>query len=62
VKPALVVRDDFGLVNCTRLAGDAAATAVQTPDQYFPFLYALGASDARARRRQVRSKASRPAR
>jgi 4,5-DOPA dioxygenase extradiol len=46
VKRALAVRNDFGLVNYTRLAGDAAATAVQTPDHYFPFLYALGASDA----------------
>ncbi len=46
VKRALAVRDDMGLVNYTRLAGDAAATAVQTPDHYFPFLYALGASDS----------------
>lgn len=46
VKRALATRDDFGLVNYTRLAGDAAATAVQTPDHYFPFLYALGASDS----------------
>ncbi len=46
VKQALATRNDFGLVNYTRLAGDAAATAVQTPDHYYPFLYALGASDA----------------
>jgi 4,5-DOPA dioxygenase extradiol len=46
VKRALAVRDDFGLVNFTRLSGDAAATAVQTPDHYYPFLYALGASDS----------------
>lgn len=46
VKKALATRDDTGLVNYGRLAGDAAATAVQTPDHYFPFLYALGASDS----------------
>ncbi len=46
VKKALASRDDMGLVNYARLAGDAAATAVQTPDHYYPFLYALGASDA----------------
>jgi 4,5-DOPA dioxygenase extradiol len=46
VKRALAVRDDFGLVNYARLAGDAAATAVQTPDHYYPFLYAVGASDS----------------
>ena len=46
VKRALAARDDMGLVNYTRLAGDAAATAVQTPDHYYPFLYALGASDS----------------
>lgn len=46
VKRALATRDDFGLVRYERLAGDAAATAVQTPDHYFPFLYALGASDS----------------
>jgi 4,5-DOPA dioxygenase extradiol len=46
VKRALATRDDFGLVNYARLASDAAATAVQTPDHYFPFLYALGASDS----------------
>lgn len=46
VKKALASRDDMGLVNYVRLAGDAAATAVQTPDHYFPFLYALGASDS----------------
>lgn len=45
VKQALARRDDFGLVRYERLAGEAAATAVQTPDHYFPFLYALGASD-----------------
>lgn len=50
VKRALVARDDIGLVNYTRLAGDAAATAVQTPDHYFPFLYALGASDSMSER------------
>lgn len=36
----------MGLVNYGRLAGDAAAAAVQTPDHYFPFLYGLGASDS----------------
>jgi len=46
VKRALAARDDFSLVNYARLSGDAAATAVQTPDHYFPFLYALGASDS----------------
>jgi 4,5-DOPA dioxygenase extradiol len=46
VKRALAARDDFGLVNYARLSGDAADTAVQTPDHYFPFLYALGASDS----------------
>lgn len=46
VKRALDTRNDMGLVNYARLAGDAAATAVQTPDHYFPFLYALGASDS----------------
>lgn len=46
VKRALAARDDMGLVNYARLAGDAAATAVATPDHYYPFLYALGASDA----------------
>ncbi len=33
-------------MNCPRLAGNAAATAVQTPDHYVPFLYALGACDS----------------
>jgi len=46
VKKSLAVRDDMALVNYQRLGGDASATAVQTPDHYFPFLYALGASDA----------------
>lgn len=46
VKKALAVRDDMALVNYQRLGGDAWATAVQTPDHYFPLLYALGASDA----------------
>jgi len=46
VKRALDARDDMGLVNYGRLAGGAAATAVQTPDHYYPFLYALGASDS----------------
>jgi 4,5-DOPA dioxygenase extradiol len=46
VKNALAARDDMALVNYARLAGDSAATAVQTPDHYFPFLYALGASDS----------------
>jgi 4,5-DOPA dioxygenase extradiol len=45
VKRALATRNDMGLVNYTRLAGDAAAMAVQTPDHYLPFLVALGASD-----------------
>jgi 4,5-DOPA dioxygenase extradiol len=46
VKRALARRDDMGLVHYARLAGDDAATAVPTPDHYWPFLYALGASDA----------------
>lgn len=46
VKKALASRDDMALVNYARLGGDAAATAVATPDHYFPFLYALGASDS----------------
>ena len=46
VKKALAARDDMGLVNYARLGSDAAAIAVQTPDHYFPFLYALGASDS----------------
>lgn len=46
VKKALAVRDDMALVNYARLGGDASTTAVQTPDHYFPFLYALGASDS----------------
>jgi 4,5-DOPA dioxygenase extradiol len=46
VMRALTARDDLGLVNYTRLSGDAAATAVQTPDHYFPLLYAVGASDS----------------
>lgn len=46
VKKALAVRDDMALVNYQRLGGEASATAVQTPDHYFPFLYALGASDS----------------
>jgi 4,5-DOPA dioxygenase extradiol len=46
VKKALAARDDMGLVNYARLNGDSAATAVQTPDHYYPFLYALGASDS----------------
>ena len=46
VKRALAMRNDMGLVHYERLAGDAAATAVATPDHYFPFLYALGASDS----------------
>ena len=46
VKQALASRDDMALVNYQRLGGGAAATAVQTPDHYFPFLYALGASDS----------------
>lgn len=48
VKKALAARDDMALVSYQRLAGDAAATAVQTPDHYYPFLYALGASDSRS--------------
>lgn len=50
VKKALASRDDMGLVNYERLGGGAAATAVQTPDHYFPFLYALGASDTSSER------------
>jgi len=50
VKSALASRDDMALVNYARLGGDAAATAVQTPDRYFPFLYALGASDSLSER------------
>ena len=46
VKKALSIRDDMALVNYARLSGDAAATAVETPDHYYPFLYALGASDS----------------
>ena len=46
VKKALASRDDMALVNYARLGGDSAAMAVQTPDHYFPFLYALGASDS----------------
>ena len=46
VKQALAQRDDMGLVNYQRLGGSAAAMAVETPDHYFPFLYALGASDS----------------
>ena len=45
VKKALAQRDDIALVDYQRLGRDAAATAVPTPDHYFPFLYALGASD-----------------
>jgi 4,5-DOPA dioxygenase extradiol len=45
VKKALAAHDDMGLVNYRRLGGDAAAMAVPTPDHYYPFLYALGASD-----------------
>jgi 4,5-DOPA dioxygenase extradiol len=45
VKKALAERDDMALVDYPRLGRGAAATAVQTPDHYFPFLYALGASD-----------------
>ena len=46
VKKALAQRDDMGLVQYARLGGGAAATAVETPDHYLPFLYALGASDS----------------
>jgi len=46
VKAALAQRDDMGLVQYARLGGAAAAKAVETPDHYFPFLYALGASDS----------------
>jgi 4,5-DOPA dioxygenase extradiol len=46
VKRALAARDDMRLVELARLAGDAASMAVPTPDHYFPFLYALGASDS----------------
>jgi 4,5-DOPA dioxygenase extradiol len=46
VKNALAQRDDMGLVNYQRLGGNAASMAVETPDHYFPFLYALGASDS----------------
>jgi 4,5-DOPA dioxygenase extradiol len=46
VKRALAARDDMRLVDLARLAGDAASMAVPTPDHYFPFLYALGASDS----------------
>jgi 4,5-DOPA dioxygenase extradiol len=44
VKKALEVRDDIALVDYRRLGSGAASIAVQTPDHYFPFLYALGAS------------------
>jgi len=50
VKKALASRDDMGLVNYQRLGSGAAATSVQTPDHYFPFLYALGASDSLSER------------
>ena len=50
VKKALASRDDMALVNYARLGGDSAAIAVQTPDHYFPFLYALGASNSLSER------------
>jgi 4,5-DOPA dioxygenase extradiol len=46
VKRALGARDDIKLVNLAGLGGSAASMAVPTPDHYFPFLYALGASDS----------------
>ena len=46
VKEALSQRDEMGLVNYHRLGGGAAAMAVETPDHYYPLLYALGASDS----------------
>jgi 4,5-DOPA dioxygenase extradiol len=44
VKSALAERDHAALQNYAKLEG--AATAVATPDHYFPFLYALGAGGA----------------
>jgi 4,5-DOPA dioxygenase extradiol len=50
VKRALMARDDMKLVNLAGLGGGAASMAVPTPDHYFPFLYALGASDSMGER------------
>ena len=44
VRQALAGRDDASLLAYQKLPG--AATAVATPDHYYPFLYALGASAA----------------
>lgn len=45
VAEALAGRNDGALMSYWSLAGKAASVAVETPDHYFPFLYALGASD-----------------
>lgn len=44
VRQALAGRDDAALLAYQKLPG--AATAVATPDHYWPFLYALGAAGA----------------
>jgi 4,5-DOPA dioxygenase extradiol len=45
VNRALSQRNDVGLLSYWSLAGDTASVAVETPDHYFPLLYALCASD-----------------
>jgi 4,5-DOPA dioxygenase extradiol len=51
VKAALAGRDDRALVAYEKLEG--AATAVATPDHYFPFLYALGAAGSNERAKTI---------
>jgi len=51
VKAALAGRDDQALIGYQKLPG--AATAVATPDHYYPFLYALGAAGPTERARTV---------
>jgi 4,5-DOPA dioxygenase extradiol len=51
VRAALDGRDDRALVAYEKLEG--AATAVATPDHYFPFLYALGAAGAGERAKTI---------
>lgn len=51
VKAALAGRDDRALVAYEKLEG--AATAVATPDHYFPFLYALGAAGSSERAKTI---------
>jgi len=51
IRNALAVRDDDAMLAYERLAG--AATAVATPDHYYPFLYALGAADRAERARTI---------